>query len=190
MSHDTFAALLRSHPDSAYDYLEFRRLLAGQASAFAAERATPADIARLRGCLEAMEAAHARDDPPGEATADIDFHLAIYQATHNVVMVHIMSRLFEMQRQGVFFDHSDLTLRKGVRDGFVRQHQALFRAVADGDAVAARAAAEAHLDAIVEALREAQRADQRRDIALRRRDGSGLVATRPKEDGVGERGSP
>ena len=179
---DVFAALLRSHPDSAYDYLEFRRLLAGQASALAAQRATSVDINRLRTCLQAMEDAHARDCPPDEATADIDFHLAIYHATHNVVMVHIMSRLFEMQRRGVFFDHSDLTLRRGVRDGFVRQHQALFRAVAAKDPVAARLAAETHLDSIVESLREAQRADQRRDIAVRRRDGSGLVAkTRHKD---------
>jgi len=186
MSTDTFANLLRSHADSAYDYLEFRRLLAGQASALAAERATPEEIDQLRVKLQAIETAHALDDPAQEVTADIEFHLAIYHATHNVVMVHIITRLFDLLRQGVFFDRSDLYLRRGVRDGFLRQHQALFRAVAAGDAATARQAAENHLDSTVEALREAQRADQRREISLRRRDGSGLVAkARRKEEGVG-----
>jgi len=173
---DVLANLLRSHPETAYDYLEFRRLLAGQASAFAAERATPEDLARLRACMEAMEAAHANDDPAEEAAADINFHMAIYKATHNAVMVHIMARLFELLRQGVFFDRSDLYLRRGVRDGFLRQHQALFKAISAGDAATARGAAEAHLQSTVEALREAQKADHRRDISIRRRDGSGLVA--------------
>lgn len=176
MSSETFASLLRAHSDSAYDYLEFRRLLAGQASAFAAQRATPEDIALLRAALAKMEAAHAGNDSAAEAAADAEFHLGVYRATHNVVMVHIMARLFEMQRQGVFFDRQDLYLRRGVRDGFMRQHQALFRALEAGDAAAARASAEAHLDSIVEALREVQRADQRRETSLRRRDGSGLVA--------------
>ena len=182
MSADTFGNLLRSHTDSAYDYLEFRRLLAGQASALAAERATPEEIDQLRSRLQAIEAAHAQDDPAEEVTADIDFHLAIYHATHNVVMIHIITRLFDLLRQGVFFDRSDLYLRRGVRDGFLRQHQALFRAVASGDANAARIAAETHLDSTVEALREAQRADQRREISLRRRDGSGLVAKGRRKD--------
>ena len=171
MANDRLAALLRSHPETAYDYLEFRRLLAGEASAFAALRATPEDIARLTACLQTMEAAHAKDDPAEEAAADVSFHLAIYHATHNVVMVHIMTRLFDLLRQGVFFDRSDLYLRRGVRDGFLRQHQALYHAIKAGDGPAAKLAAEAHLVSTVEALREAQKADQRRDISIRRRDG-------------------
>ncbi|MBX9633458.1 MAG: hypothetical protein K2X44_00630 [Magnetospirillum sp.] len=48
---DPLSRLLHSHPETAYDYLEFRRLLAGQASAFAAERATEEDLARLETCM-------------------------------------------------------------------------------------------------------------------------------------------
>lgn len=178
---DTFASLLRTHPEKAYDYLEFRRLVAGVAAALAAERGNPEEIAHLRQCLEAMEAAHATDSHEDEAAADAAFHLAIYEAAHNEMMLHIMRPIFEMLRQGVFYDRTDLYLRKGVRDGFLRQHQAIYHAIAAGNPEAARLAAEAHLASTEEALREAQKADARREVALRRQSGSDLVARGRRE---------
>ena len=80
---DPLARLLQCHPETAFDYLEFRRMMAGPAAAFAAERATPEDIERLGDCLRAMEETHELDDPSQEAAADASFHLAIYEASHN-----------------------------------------------------------------------------------------------------------
>jgi GntR family transcriptional repressor for pyruvate dehydrogenase complex len=174
-SADTLSRLLHSHPETAYDYLEFRRLLAGQAAAFAAQRGSEEDLAHLAQCVRAMEAAHALDDPAQEAAADAHFHLAIYEAAGNAVMAHIMRRLLEMLKSGVFYDRSDLYLRRGVREGFLRQHQAIYAAIAARDPDAARAAADAHLASTKEALREAQRADQRREVSVRRREGLDLV---------------
>ncbi|CAA7613172.1 Transcriptional regulator [Candidatus Terasakiella magnetica] len=173
---DPLARLLQAHPETAYDYLEFRRLMAGNAAALAAERADETDLARLRACIEVMEKAHAADDPAQEAAADADFHLAIYQAAHNEVMTQVMRRIFEMLRGGVFYDRADLYRRRGVRDGFLRQHQAIWHAIAAGNPEAARSTAEAHIASTEEALREAQYADARREIARRRRAGSDIVA--------------
>ncbi len=176
---DTLSRLLHSHPETAYDYLEFRRLLAGQAAAFAAERASDEQLAHLEDCMRAMVAAHALDDPAQEAAADAHFHLAVYEAAGNTVMTHIMRRLLEMLKSGVFYDRADLYLRRGVREGFLRQHQAIYTAIAARDPDAARAAADLHLTSTKEALREAQRADQRREVSIRRREGLDLVA-RPR----------
>ncbi|EME70358.1 transcriptional regulator [Paramagnetospirillum caucaseum] len=172
---DPLARLLQAHPETAYDYLEFRRVMAGNAAALAAERATDQELARIRACLDSMEKAHALDDPAQEAAADAEFHLAIYETAHNLVMVQVMRRIFEMLKGGVFYDRSDLYRRKGVRDGFLRQHQAIWHAIAAGNPEAARTMAEAHISSIEEALREAQRADSRRETALRRRTGSDLT---------------
>jgi GntR family transcriptional repressor for pyruvate dehydrogenase complex len=172
---DPLARLLQAHPETAYDYLEFRQVMAGNAAALAAERATDEDLARMRACLDAMEKAHALDDPAQEAAADAEFHLAIYEAAHNLVMVQVMRRIFEMLKGGVFYDRGDLYRRKGVRDGFLRQHQAIWHAIAAGNPDAARSMAEAHIASIEEALREAQHADSRREVALRRRNGSDLI---------------
>lgn len=173
---DVLSRLLHSHPETAYDYLEFRRLLASEASAFAAERATADHVQRMKECMLAMEQAHALDDPAQEAAADAAFHLAVYEAAGNAVMLHIMRRLFEMLRTGVFYDRADLYLRRGVREGFLRQHQAIFAAIAARNSEAARAAADAHIASTTEALREAQRADHRREVAIRRREGLDLMA--------------
>ncbi len=178
-ARDPLARLLQAHPQTAYDYLEFRYLMAGNAAALAAERATESDLARMRACIEAMETAHAIDDPAQEAAADAEFHLAIYEASQNLVMTQVMRRIFEMLKGGVFYDRADLYRRRGVREGFLRQHQAIWHAIASGNPEAARATAEAHISSIREALREAQHDDARREVALRRRGGSDLVA-RPK----------
>lgn len=185
---DPLSRLLHSHPETAFDYLEFRRLLAGQAAAFAAERATEEDIARLHDALRAMEEAHALDDPAQEAQADARFHLICYEMAGNTLMLHIMRRLFAMLTSGVFYDRSDLYLRRGVREGFLRQHQAIYAAVAARNPDAARAAADAHLASTAEALREAQRADHRREVALRRRDGLELMSPGRSRRGEADHG--
>jgi GntR family transcriptional repressor for pyruvate dehydrogenase complex len=178
-ARDPLARLLQAHPQTAYDYLEFRYLMAGNAAALAAERATESDLAHMRACIEAMEKAHAIDDPAQEAAADAEFHLAIYEASQNLVMTQVMRRIFDMLKGGVFYDRADLYRRRGVREGFLRQHQAIWHAIASGNPETARTMAEAHISSIREALREAQHDDARREVALRRRGGSDLTA-RPR----------
>ncbi|KIL97505.1 Glycolate utilization operon transcriptional activator GlcC [Paramagnetospirillum magnetotacticum MS-1] len=176
---DPLSRLLQAHPETVFDYFEFRRVMAGSAAALAAERATPEDLAHLRACMEAMEKAHALDDPAQEAATDAEFHLAIYQSAHNLVMSQVMGRVFDMLKVGVFYDRIDLYRRRGVRDAFLRQHQAIWQAIVAGNPEAARIAAEAHINSTEEALREAQFANSRRDVALRRRAGSDLTG-RPR----------
>lgn len=177
---DPLTRLLQCHPETAFDYLEFRRMMAGPSAAFAAERATPEDIERLRACLTAMEEAHGLDDPSREAAADAEFHLAIYEAAHNQVMIGIMRQFIRMMSENVFYDRTSLYLRRGVRDSFLRQHQAIFHAIAAGNPEAARATADAHIASTTEALREAQRADARLEVALRRQQGVNLVTSKGK----------
>jgi GntR family transcriptional regulator, transcriptional repressor for pyruvate dehydrogenase complex len=177
---DPLARLLQCHPETAFDYLEFRRMMAGPAAAFAAERATSEDIERLGKCLHAMEEAHELDDPSQEAAADASFHLAVYEASHNQVLIRIMQQFIRMMSEDVFYERTSLYQRRGVRDSFLRQHQAIYHAIAAGNPEAARATADAHLASTMEALREAQRADARLEVALRRQQGAKLVTGKVK----------
>ncbi|MGO9008417.1 MAG: FCD domain-containing protein [Beijerinckiaceae bacterium] len=172
---DGLTRLLQALPETVFDYFEFRRLMAGNAAALAAERATEKDLARLKACFEALENAHNGDDPELETLADADFHLAIYEAAHNLVMTQVMFRVFGMLKGRAFYDRADLYRRKGVRDHFRRQHQAIWHAIAARNPAAARSMAEAHIRSVEEALREVQHADTRREIAFRRRAGSDLT---------------
>lgn len=175
---ETLSRLLHSHPETAYDYLEFRNILAGEATAFAAERATDADLARIKECLDQLKDAHSRNDPLAEAAADADFHLSIYDSAKNSVMTHIMRRLFEMLSSGVFYDRAGLRMRRGVRENFMTQHQKIYEAIAARNPEAARIAAQAHIISTREALLEAKQEDHRLEVSKRRQQGSDLVVRR------------
>ena len=177
---DPLARLLQCHPETAFDYLEFRRMMAGPAAAFAAERATSQDLEKLAACLRQIEEAHGLDDASQEAAADAAFHLAIYEASHNEVLIRIMQQFIRMMSEDVFYERTSLYQRRGVRDSFLRQHQAIYHAIAAGNPEAARATADAHLASTMEALREAQRADARLEVALRRQQGAKLVTAKAK----------
>jgi GntR family transcriptional repressor for pyruvate dehydrogenase complex len=93
-----------------------------------------------------MEAAHSQDDSTDEAESDADFHLAVYEASHNLVMLHIMRSLSDMLRKDVFYNRAKLYQRQGVRELLLEQHRAVYQTVMAGDPDAAKAAAEAHID--------------------------------------------
>jgi len=181
---ELLARLLNSHPETAFDYLEFRSLLGGEAAAYAAQRASEGEVQKIRACLDELERSHKLDDPTEEVQADSQFHLAIYEAAHNEVITHIMRVVFEMLRYDVFYDRSVLYQRRGVRDSFFRQHQALYAAIAARDPDAARKAATSHLASAAEALREYHLADRRREVSSRRAEGAGLTLAKGR---VGER---
>ncbi|MDZ5650334.1 FCD domain-containing protein [Nitrospirillum sp. BR 11828] len=169
-------AVLAARPETTLDYLEFRTEVEGAAAYYAALRATDVDRAQIQSRFEAMEAAHGLDVAKEEADADADFHLAVYEATHNVVILHIMRALSEMLRQDVFFNRAKLYQRTGVRQLLLSQHRALYDAIMKGDPASARAAAEAHINFIRDALVEISRADARLEASLRRIAGGDIVA--------------
>ncbi len=83
--------------------VEVRQILEPAAARMAAGRASMADLKRINDALAAMvEHTHDRDD---YARADVEFHLAIYAASHNVllrqfgsVVADFMYLTFEVQQ--------------------------------------------------------------------------------------------
>lgn len=171
-------AALASRPETTFDYLEFRRFIEGSAAYFAALRGTDVDRALLKRCFETMEEAHGKDDSSDEAESDADFHLAVYEASHNLVMLHIMRSLSDMLRKDVFYNRAKLYQRQGVRELLLEQHRAVYETVMAGDPIAARAAAEAHIDFTREALLEIAKADARLEVSLRRIARTDLVVAK------------
>ena len=173
----TLVALLHGRPQSTYDYLEFRGFVEGAAAYFAALRASEVDRELIHKHFTAIEAAHGKLSPADEADADASFHLAVYEASHNLMMLHVMGSLADMLREDVFYNREKLYARKGVRDLLLEQHRAVHDAVMRGDPEAARAAAEAHVTFTRSALFEIDKADSDLETSLRR-----LVATEGDRD--------
>jgi GntR family transcriptional regulator, transcriptional repressor for pyruvate dehydrogenase complex len=169
------AYLLQAHMAAAFDYLEFRCVVEGEAARLAAERASDEDRALLTRRFQAIEAVHADDDPSEEADADAEFHLAIYEAAHNLVLLHIMQGFSSMLRNDVFYSRNRLYTRKGVRELLLQQHRAIYDAVMARDPAAAAEAAAAHMRFTRDTLAEINAADDRLEASLRRIERSSLV---------------
>ncbi|MEL7183979.1 MAG: GntR family transcriptional regulator, partial [Pseudomonadota bacterium] len=82
--------LFASQDDALFDYIAFRRDLEGLAAARAARQGSDSDLALIDTILRKMETAHSKRDPSVEAALDVDFHMAIIEASHNVIMLHMM----------------------------------------------------------------------------------------------------
>jgi GntR family transcriptional repressor for pyruvate dehydrogenase complex len=162
------SAVIRNSPDMTYDYLEFRAIAESSAAYLAALRGTVVDRRLIEECFEAMEAAHQQEDPTDEANADADFHLAIYEASHNLFMLHVMRSLSEMLRNDVFYNRATLYLRRNVRELLLGQHRAIRDGIMAGDAEAARQAALDHMNFTRGALKEIEKADARLEVSLSR----------------------
>lgn len=175
-AHSTpLAYLLQAHSVATYDYLEFRCVVEGEAARLAAERADAADRAMLTRRFDAIEAMHAKDDPTEEADADALFHLGVYEAAHNLVLLHIMRGFSSMLRNDVFYSRNRLYSRKGVRELLLQQHRAIYQAIMARDPTAAADAATAHMRFTRDTLADISAADERAEASRRRVARSSLV---------------
>lgn len=160
--------LFGKHSKATTDLLEFRREVEGIAASRAAERATDADRDILSRIFGAMEAAHVDADAVREAELDVEFHSAIVDAGHNIVLIQTLRSIYALLREGVFHNRAVLYDRSGGRDQLLSQHRNIFTAILSGDAAAARAAAEAHVDFVSAEREKLETASQREATSLRR----------------------
>ena len=119
--------LLADDPDYSFDILEARHAIEASTAWHAAMRATDADKEKIRLCFEATQS----EDPDIASQADVRFHLAIAEASHNVVLLQTMRGFFDL-------------LHSSVKQS--RQRMYLVPpAIVAGDAEAARQAMMGHL---------------------------------------------
>lgn len=173
---DPLAQLFRDSERVSADYFEFRRVMEAHATGSAAIRATQTDRELVRDCLADMQRAHELSDPTREAETDVRLHIAVYEAAHNVVVLHVMRGLADMLRQGVFFNRENLYWRAGVRDALLEQHLRIGEAVLAGDSVEAEAAAAQHIAFISTTIDEIRRDELRQAASMRRIFRQDLVA--------------
>jgi GntR family transcriptional regulator, transcriptional repressor for pyruvate dehydrogenase complex len=88
------ASLLSRGKDALIDLFEMRCLVEPSIAALAAERATPADILRLKEICSAQEQQINRDTPAVDS--DAAFHLTIGQATHNAALQRLVASIVEI----------------------------------------------------------------------------------------------
>lgn len=127
------------------EILEARSALEPRFAFLAAKRATTEDIHLIEQALLKMEAATEVDDKVAYHQADLEFHLGILRATHNVVMLRFGSLIRAAMNTGFRLAISEERIS---REG-MRMHRCVFEAICDRDpAMAAQ-----WLEAITELLK-------------------------------------
>ncbi|MGI9355062.1 MAG: FadR/GntR family transcriptional regulator, partial [Rhizobiaceae bacterium] len=160
--------LFGSHDEAVFDYLDFRRDMEGLAGERAARLGSDTDLAVVNSVLKKMEAAHKKRDPSDEARLDADFHLAIIEASHNVLMLHMMRSMYDLLREGVFYNRKVMFRQRTTRETLLDQHRAINTALQSRDPKAAKAAIESHLDYVRKSLSDQLKADRNEKIAKQR----------------------
>jgi GntR family transcriptional repressor for pyruvate dehydrogenase complex len=177
---DPLLELLSQRIEVSDDYLEFRDIVESSTAAMAAQRANEVDLDRIKACLDDIDAAHLRGDADEEAAADAELHMAIYEASHNLVILQIMRALSSNLRMDVLHNRAQLFTLPSVRDLLRDQHRAIAMAIIARDPEKARAAAHAHLAYLRNATREIRDAKAKLDISLRRLESAGLSDRRKR----------
>jgi GntR family transcriptional repressor for pyruvate dehydrogenase complex len=80
----------------------------------------------------------------------------------------MMRSMFQMLREGVFYNRQRMFKNRTTRDTLLNQHRAINEAVQNRDPDGARAAIEAHLSYVEQDFVLMQRAEQNEEVAKKR----------------------
>lgn len=165
---DALIQLFASHDEAVFDYLSFRRDMEGLAAERAARLGSDTDLKVINTVFERMEAAHQKRNPADEATLDAEFHLSIIEASHNVVMLHMMRSMYQLLREGVFYNRQVMFRQRTTRAMLLDQHRAINDALQARDPEAARKAVEDHLTYVETCLAGNRKAEAHEAVAQQR----------------------
>jgi DNA-binding FadR family transcriptional regulator len=171
------ARLYDSHPRLLYDLLEVRELLECEAAGLAAERGTEKDFYKITKAYNAMSVPL---DPLNEgkntprdigksrlhmAQLDHAFHRAIYEASHNPVLVHTLQSLMQLMLNSVMASVSNLYHRDRQKQQIDKHHRQIYNAIIDRKPETAKKVAAEHIRNVRDRMLEIEREEQREERA-------------------------
>ena len=165
---DSLVKLFASHEEAVFDYISFRRDMEGLAAERAARLGSDTDLQVVDAVFKKMEAAHSKRNPADEARLDAEFHTAIIEASHNIVMLHMMRTMFQLLREGVFYNRQVMFKQRTTRSALLDQHRKINDAIQARDPAASRGAVEAHMNYIERSLIDQRRVEKNESIAQMR----------------------
>ena len=139
--------LLREDTQTILELIEVRKAIETWNANYAAKRAKEADIARLEQSVESMKVKI--DHGSSVVEDDADFHLAISEATHNKIQVHLMFSIYDLLKESLrkYYDSMELLDIYG-------QHYKVVDAIKKKDAHLARRRMLEHLEYVESSVKE------------------------------------
>ncbi len=161
------STVVQQDPEYRYDVLEARHALEGSTAWHAALRATAQDKARIRECFEATLRFPGDGDAAPASRADAQFHLAIAEASHNLVLLQMMRGLFDLLQATVTQNRQKMYTMPQTSEQLAAQHHALMEAILAGDAPRARSTVCHHLEFVHHSVRALDEDEARRERSSR-----------------------
>ena len=176
---DPWRDMLSDNPALQHDLLEFRHMLESQAALLATERATELDIERIGDAFSTLEQAYAQDDMATCIRADVEFHQAIADASHNALIAHLSASLHTLihdhVEQNLQYLHRHPDKWQHIRD----QHRSIWDTLRARNGQAAADAARKHIAFVQKSMSETALDASRQETARRRMRGRPGAATKP-----------
>ena len=167
---DPLLNLLNEDSHAAESVIEFRHALEGLAARLAAERGTDEDRQLIQRKYDELKRAQVIGTLEEEAAADAEFHLAIAEAAHNPVLLHVMRTMFLLLRDNIIGNLGRTERASEPRQKIRAQHERMLQhIVLDPNPERARASAREHLETVTEMVRD-NLAAKERQITSQRRD--------------------
>jgi len=142
--------------DHIFMLFEFRRIQEIAASRLAATQASPAELRVIEAAAQECRRGHETGDKERFEAGDDAFHLGVAAASHNFFLVAAVREARRLQRQATVIGVRGVG---GHAAEAVEEHDAIYRAIRDGQPNAAADATVVHLD---NTLKDYRREIQRR----------------------------
>jgi len=143
----TPSATTQCNDAGQFELLQARQLLESNIAEFAALQATREDIVKMRKALLLEEQELASDAPDETESGDMQFHLAIAEATHNSMLVELFKQSWQWRENNPMWSqlhrHLDNTR---YRKEWLSYHKQILAALIKKDAKAAKLAMWQHLE--------------------------------------------
>lgn len=164
---------------TAFELLEARVLLEGEAAALAARMRSPEQLEALEDALSKIEQEDIEDNTPDGA--DRLFHTIIAQSTNNRVILKQIQFLWDIQEN---LDHIKAAHRSVCikeKESRISDHTVIYNAIKDGDSNGARDMMRSHFKDLLMAMheeteRQAVEAAQKKVSEMRQRFSLGALS--------------
>jgi GntR family transcriptional repressor for pyruvate dehydrogenase complex len=171
--NDPLIEMIASRPETQFDLLEFRHGLEGMSAYYATLRAEPHELEKLQQTYQKVQETQslnqkAPQDFTLQAEALAHFYLAMTEASHNVVLLHVIRGLLPILKENIQANLQALAIKPDAVKEINQRRDSIMVAIAESDPVNARMASNALLEFIEQTLLDINRQDTRMQRALRR----------------------
>ncbi|WP_111891372.1 transcriptional regulator LldR [Acinetobacter sp. MB5] len=164
--------LIDQDPLYRFDVQEARLILEGGTAWYAAQRSTEEDRAKIHHYYDQVLHFQSIGDADKASASDANFHLAIAEASHNIVLTQMMRSLFDLLQYNVVLGRRKIYTDAHQFGQLHLQHFQVMDAIDKQDPELARSSVCGHIEFIIQQVRAIDEAEARlkRSSRLKRID--------------------